>query len=435
MKQLFKRNTLLILFLVLIILYYGIIRNLLIPTSNNVMIELVFGIILILLTVISLVLLVLIFVPLLLSIVTFSSTSVKKWTKRLTNQLKTVLMTSLVLIIFTIITQLTAYTPPILDENASPLEGSITEIEKVNIDGDIQYITIRGKNKNNPVLLFLAGGPGGTQLAATRAILSDLEEHFVVINWDQPGSGKTYKPLKNNALTPEQYIEDGHELTQYLLEKFNKEKIYLVGQSWGSALSVWLAERYPDDYHAIINAAQMVSFYETEIYCYNTALELAEENGDYDVVRKLREQGEPPYYENATMLGATYLLYLFDEMSSNPNINHTNYDSMDDLLGPEYGLYDKVKYFIALYDTFNQVYPKLYDIDLREESTELDVPIYILHGRHDVNAPVTLAEEYYQLISAPHKELIWFEHSGHDLWKDESDLFVETLVSILNQNN
>ena len=88
------------------------------------------------------------------------------------------------------------------------------------------------------MLLFLAGGPGGSQMAATRYELSELEKHFIVVGWDQPGSGKSYKAIKQSDLTIQTYIDDGHALTKYLKEKFSEEKIYIVGESWGSALGI-----------------------------------------------------------------------------------------------------------------------------------------------------------------------------------------------------
>jgi len=272
-------------------------------------------------------------------------------------------------------------------------------------------------------------------LAATRDVLSDLEKDFVVVNWEQPGSSKSFKAVPINELSPERYIEDGHTLTNHLKKRFNKDKIYIVGQSWGSALGIWLAEKYPEDYYAFISSGQMVSFLDTEINCYNKALEIAQEKGDKSTVNKLNEQGGPPYKKNISMQSATYLTYLFQDMARNPDIHHTDHNTLKDIAGPEYGLWDKINYFRALIVTFDHVYPQLYDIDLRKEVTEFEIPIYILHGRHDLNAPTEFVKEYYELIEAPHKELIWFENSGHDNWIDESKLFIQIINDIHKLND
>lgn len=86
------------------------------------------------------------------------------------------------------------------------------------INGREEWISVRGNNQKNPVLLFLAGGPGGSQMAAVRHDLSELEKYFVVANWDQPGSGKSYGAINTNDITVDTYIEDGYALTKYLCD-------------------------------------------------------------------------------------------------------------------------------------------------------------------------------------------------------------------------
>ena len=108
-----------------------------------------------------------------------------------------ILLASLAVLMTILITlsQFVAHTPQILDPSGKVQANSIAELSKVELNGHQEWITIRGKNRSNPVLLFLAGGPGGTQMAATRYALAGLEEHFVVVNWDQPGSGKSYNAI------------------------------------------------------------------------------------------------------------------------------------------------------------------------------------------------------------------------------------------------
>lgn len=116
----------------------------------------------------------------------------------------------LALCIFIVLTQMTASTPAIKDSTGKVVEGSVAELRSVELNGRKEWITVRGNDKNAPILLFLAGGPGGTQMAATRYELAELEKHFVVVNWDQPGSGKSYHCMKRDDITPQTYIEDGY---------------------------------------------------------------------------------------------------------------------------------------------------------------------------------------------------------------------------------
>jgi pimeloyl-ACP methyl ester carboxylesterase len=285
------------------------------------------------------------------------------------------------------------------------------------------------------VLLFLAGGPGGTHMAAVRHELAELEKHFVVVGWDQPGSGKSYYAEKTANITVDTYVQDGHALTEYLKERFSQEKIYLVGESWGSALGIFLAYKYPQSYHALIGTGQMIDFAETERMDYAKALEIAENDGDAALVEKLKANGEPPYYgKDVTWKSAVYLNYLSGIMASNPKIHNPGYNTFRDIASPEYGLLDKINYARGIINTFNHVYQQLYNIDMRTDYIKLDVPVYFFLGRHDINAPTVLVEEYERILDAPDKGIVWFEHSGHSPWINERDKFVREVLSCFTKN-
>ena len=329
-----------------------------------------------------------------------------------------------------VLSQWFASTPSIVDANGRPVPGSIAELEQVELNGSRQWISIRGHDQTKPVLLFLAGGPGGSQLAATRKLLGELEQHFVVVNWEQPGAGKSYRAVDVADLTPERYIDDGLALTRYLRQRFAQEKIYILGESWGTVLGVWMVQRAPDMYHAFAGAAQMVDFLETDLYDYNLALRLSFESGNFNKVAALKKQGPPPYYgDGVARKFSEYVLVLSQYMMSDPAITGPGYDTFGDIAADEYGLYDKFNYAWGLLATLDAVYWQLWDVDLREQAPRLDVPVYFLEGRHDVNAPPALAEDYLQKLEAPHKELIWFEHSGHSPWVDEADKVVDVMVN------
>ena len=330
---------------------------------------------------------------------------------------------------FVAFTQFTASTPRIEAEN------SIAELTELELNGRKQWISLRGWDKTKPVLLFLAGGPGGTQMAAVRHELAELEKHFVVVGWDQPGSGKSYYAEKTANITVDTYIQDGHALTEYLKERFSQEKIYLVGESWGSALGIFLADKYPQSYHALIGTGQMIDFAETERMDYAKALEIAENNGDAALVEKLKANGEPPYYgKDVTWKSAVYLNYLSGIMARNPKIHNPGYNTFRDIGSHEYGLLDKINYARGIINTFNHVYQQLYNIDMRTDYKKLDVPVYFFLGRHDINAPTVLVKEYERILDAPDKGIVWFEHSGHSPWINERELFIQEVLSCFTEN-
>lgn len=327
------------------------------------------------------------------------------------------------------LSQLYASTPPITDAQGQVVPGSIATLEKIPLGDSEQWVLIRGRDVTNPVLLFLAGGPGGSQLTTARHALAELEDHFVVVNWEQPGAGKSFDAVERSTLTPERYISDGHELVLHLRERFNQEKVYVLGESWGSALGILLVQRYPELFHAHIGAAQMVAFLETDLICYDFAINWAQEQGNTRKVERLTEQGPPPYLgKGVAWKQVAYLQDTYAYMNQNPAIIN-GFNTPRDLGSPEYGLLDIVNWVRGPLDTLGIVYQQLWDVDFRTQAPSLDVPVYFLVGRHDVNAPPALVEEYYDLLDAPHKQLVWFEHSGHSPWIGEADKFVDVLVS------
>jgi len=335
----------------------------------------------------------------------------------------------IIAVLAVVASQFFASTPPIVDSNGQQIPNAIASLEKVTINDSDQWITIRGQNKENPVLLFLSGGPGGSQLVTERRALGKLEESFIVVNWDQPGAGKSYNAVDQKALTVDRYVNDGLALAAYLRDRFQKEKIFLLGESWGSALGVWMIQKEPDLFYAFGGTGQMVAFLENDLKCYQFAIDQARERGDTKKIQALEKQGPPPYYGKGTALKeSAFLLETFRYMNADPNISDDGFNTLQDLAGHEYGLLDKVNWFRGLLYTLDIVYPQLWEVDFRIQAPALEIPVYFLIGRHDVNAPPDLTEAYYQILQAPKKELIWFERSGHNPWVTEADLFSEVLV-------
>lgn len=150
-------------------------------------------------------------------------------------------------------------TAPIKDANREIIPRSIASLEKIKLGGMDQWILIRGNDVSNPVLLWLHGGPGAAQMPIAHHFDKNLEKDFIVVHWDQRGAGKSNpKDFDEQTMTFEQFITDAHELTQYLKRRFNTEKIYLVGHSWGTQLGIKMVQLYPEDYFAYIGIGQAV---------------------------------------------------------------------------------------------------------------------------------------------------------------------------------
>lgn len=334
--------------------------------------------------------------------------------------------TLLVSLIAVIASQAFAATPPINAADGKPLRGSIATLEKVSINGSEQWITIRGQDATKPILLNLGmGGPGGGGFA-TRSLFEPLEKDFVVVSWDEPGTGKSYNAVPISSLTPEHFIEDGHALTLYLRERFHQDKIYVYGVSWTSILGVWLVQRYPELYYAYIGNGQMVNTTENDVMGYELAITYLTSQGDTAQADKLRRNGPPPY-TGPNMVGkyAAYLDVLNEYMGE---LRLTVAVPIVPFMAPEYGYVDKINHTRGLIESFRDVYPQLKDLDFMTQAPKLEVPVYIFAGRNDVNAMSSLVQRYYNILEAPRKQLIWLD-GGHGLDDRNMGQFVDVMVN------
>jgi len=330
--------------------------------------------------------------------------------------------------------QLHTSTPPILGADGKPLPGSIAALEQVTLNGSQEWISIRGKNMRNPVLLQLDGGPGGSYMAHLRTSYPTLEDHFIVVAWDQPGAGKSYNAVPIGSLTIDRYVSDAHALIQLLCTRFHQNKIYLTGDSWGTVPGILLVQRYPELFYAYVGTGQRTSVLEDDRMGYALALKIAAERGDTATVEKLRHNGPPPYlgsdpldrlWKNFDYL-AVLDFYAWEHIKPEKT---AGLPAMMSWMGQEDGLVDKVNFFRGLYDTFAVVYPQLYAIDFSTQATRLGAPVYFLQGRWDLEEMGSLLERYYRVLQAPHKELIYFENSAHTPPGDEPSKFVDVLVN------
>lgn len=335
---------------------------------------------------------------------------------------------------FVLVSQWRAHTPAILGADGQPLPGSIAALEKVKLGGVDQWLIIRGADVNKPVLLFLSGGPGASEAGRVLRFNAELEKHFVVVIWEQRGCGKSYPSINPKSdLTIDRYVADIIELADLLRERFDEQKVYLVGHSWGTIIGLRAAQARPDLFHAYIGTAQMVDVQETDQMIYDLVLEHARQNGDTQFVQTLEKQGPPPYFAKSPIKPYATLFSREYAMFEVPNIKDETYRREGDALmlmlkQPEYGWLDRIYYLLGMMNTFNVVYPQLQAMDFRVDATRLDLPVYIVLGRHDMNNPSPIPEEYFNVLQAPRKQLVYFEDSGHGMIWQETDKFHRLMV-------
>jgi proline iminopeptidase len=306
-----------------------------------------------------------------------------------------------------------AGTDPITGSAGQPVPGSIAELSRVEISGHDLSMMIRGERDVNPVLLYLAGGPGGTELGAMRHHGRDLERDFIVATWDQRGSGRSYGELEpTSTLTLDRAVRDTIEVAEYLRERFAQDRVYLVGQSWGSLLGVLAAQRRPDLFAAFVGVGQMVSPRETDQIFYRDTLAWAERTGQTELAATLRENGPPPYAD-----ALAYEPALSHEMDVSPYDHSRNAEGegqmSEGIFVREYALIDQVHNLGGFIDTFALLYPQARDVDLRTNARRLAVPVFLFQGKHEAPGRARPADEWFRMLDAPHKERAVAARSGH----------------------
>lgn len=314
--------------------------------------------------------------------------------------------------------------------------NGVEELLSVPINGTTQWLSIRGRDRRNPVLLFLHGGPGSPTMPEAYTFQSPWEDYFTVVQWDQRGTGKTYaandpKTLAS-SMTIEQMTSDAEEVVRYLQKQYGKQKIFLLGHSWGTVLGVALAQRHPEWFYAYLGVGQLLNVQKNEVEGYQFALEQARAHHNNDAERELLAlapyPGDPgnltferigvqrkwlTYYGGLTY-GRTDFAYDANAWTLSPDYTQKDLDAVDDgglftlthLLGP----LEKLNY---------------------ESVTDFKCPIFLFEGRHDYATSHTLAAEWFEHIKAPSKKFVWFENSAHQVMQEEPGRFLYHLITDL----
>ncbi len=302
----------------------------------------------------------------------------------------------------------------------------------VELGGLAQKIHIKGTDDKNPVLLFLHGGPGVCNRHSIMTDHADLADTFTLVGWDQRGSGGSYKNASAESLTIARLTDDAAELAEYLCRRFHKDKIFIIGGSWGSELGTWLAFRYPEHIAAYVGFGQFVNGPKNEDLCYKFSLDAAEAAGDEKAVTALKKVGPPV---NGSYKGG------FKGMMKQRNImmkyggysqNAEKRSYLSSMVIPmirshEYSLADFIGVARGYKFVLTNMWAEVGGSDPSAVCTEFKMPYYIFDGRLDMNTPAELVEEYYNSIKAPDKALIWFEQSGHNPMGDEPEKFKKLL--------
>lgn len=308
--------------------------------------------------------------------------------------------------------------------NDSILRDTVFEEKFILINGIKQWVTIKGES-SKPVILFLHGGPGSPISPYSDNLYKKWEKEFIIVQWDQRGTGKTFglsapaelTPgyLRSNPLTLEQMTSDGIELSELLAKHLGKKKIILFGTSWGSALGVKMAAKRPDLYYAYVGHSQIVDPSD-DSPLYSTVYEMAQKNKDRESLDVLDAIGKPPYDKASNAGKLLRVIKKYERANSEPPpaswfIESANYDNEKDSQNRSDG--DDYSFVNYIGDKRLEVASIREGINLLKDNIEFKIPVYLIQGEEDLLTPMAITKNYFNKIKAPAKEYFLLPKTAH----------------------
>ncbi|MDH3698801.1 MAG: alpha/beta hydrolase [Flavobacteriaceae bacterium] len=299
---------------------------------------------------------------------------------------------------------------------------SVSTIDYIELGQTEQCVLIRSKNINNPILLFLHGGPGMPMMYLAHEFQRPLEDHFTVVQWDRRGAGKSFsrnKPLPESMNT-RQLVNDAYALIDTLKNRYNQGQVVLIGHSFGSYLGSIMTYEKPELFSYYISVGQVVDDNKSLLLQKRFIREQARLKGDTELISKL-DNNEIVYFEN-------WLFEFGGELK-----NSTSFFPLiwSGLQAPEYTLSEAIG--LASASSFSSTHMKnnILTGSIFDEITEYNMPVYFFVGTSDYTTPHQLITEYFEKVNAPKKEIIYFENSSHFPFFEEPEKFAEEVKRIL----
>ena len=305
---------------------------------------------------------------------------------------------------------------PLTDADGRRVPGSISEKTYLDINGARQGMFLQGADVTNPVLLYLHGGM--PEFFFTERYPTGLEKVFTMAWWDRRGAGLSYDPrIPPQGITLEQHLADTLAVTDYLRDRFGKEKVYLMAHSGGTFFGLQAAARAPERFHAYIGMSQIVQQLESERIAYEYMVARYRERGDLRMLRRLEAapvtvaEGTPKDYL-AVRDKAMHRLGVGTMHDMHSVITGVFWPSVT---SAQYTVGEKVRLWRSKFTT--GVMPRwtqqILGTDLSGQVPRVDLPLYFLHGVHDFTCSFSLAHEYFERVEAPVKGFYTFDHSAH----------------------
>ncbi|RDS82717.1 alpha/beta hydrolase [Dyella psychrodurans] len=304
---------------------------------------------------------------------------------------------------------------------------------KVHINGIDQWLSIRGRDRRNPILLVLHGGPASPSMPTDYTYQSPWEDYFTVVQWDQRGAGKTYAANTEKQMAPGMTIDgmtdDAAKVVQYLREHYGKQKIFLMGHSWGTVLGTRLAQAHPEWFYAYIGVGQVVNVRRNEEVGFDFALRSAKASGDAQAIKEL--ESIAPYPGTAPLTLQRLGVRSKWEMSyGGLAYGRKNYafDSDAEQLSPDYSQQELDAIDKGSVFTIQHLMDSVTAVDF-DHVTQFGCPVILFVGAHDETTSHELAEQWFDKLQAPSKHLVLFADSAHMVMMEQPGRFLVHLVT------
>lgn len=306
----------------------------------------------------------------------------------------------------------------------------ITENIKVNETN--LYVSIRSRKQNSPLLLYLHGGPGDSALPLVLKYNQQLEEEFTVVILEQRGAGKSYYKFQSHEnITIQSFVEDAYQLSLLLLKRFQKDKLFLIGHSWGSVIGLHLVKQHPEIIEKYVGCGQVVNMKQSSKNAYDFVVRQNTINQNYRKLKRLKQID--PSYSSKTWFKD--LLYVTKEVVRYEGSFYgaSNYNQLikDVIFSKSYRLKDILSRQKGAKQSILLLWPELM-FENFENDTRFYVPILFIQGRHDIHVDSNIVYQYSKTIESD-VDFVWFEESSHFPQWEESKKFNQLIIHLLKR--
>jgi pimeloyl-ACP methyl ester carboxylesterase len=272
-------------------------------------------------------------------------------------------------------------------------------------------------------------------MPGSRALDAELIKHFTVVHWDQRGAGKSYnRDIPVNSMTIDRFVEDCNELIEYVRNKFNTQKVFLVAHSSGSVTGIKTAHKYPEKIHAYVGVGQIINHYLQLKVSHNFIVEEAEKSGDVKIQKAIEAIGPPPYDTLEKLFEMQNYVFRFGGVVHDNSVKQIGGLLLSFFTSPEYSLSEGFDNLMmkGLDFSTNSMWDEINNINITKEIQSMKVPVYFFEGKYDMATPTVLVENFYNSLDAEKgKKLIIFENSAHIPMIEEKEKYEDLLINVV----